>query len=68
LFDGVFIVTALGWSYSCVSFEIESTRWHCRSSSICSLCSTIWTMAMKCELGFRAETVALIEFSWIEPS
>jgi nitrate reductase gamma subunit len=30
------IMTWLRWSCSCVPFKIESTRWRCRSSSICS--------------------------------
>jgi hypothetical protein len=50
-----FIVTWLGWSCACVSFEIERTRWCCRNSSICALCTTI----SMCTLGFRFETVAL---------
>jgi len=70
-----FIVTWLGWSCACVSFEIERTRWCCRNSSICALC-TISAIAIMCTVGFRFETVALrrtyavalIEFSWIEPA
>ena len=53
-----FIVTSLVWS-SCVSFEIECTRWRYRCSSICALCTPISAMAMKCAPDFLFETVAL---------
>jgi len=59
LLDRVFIATWLRWSCSCVSFEIEITRWRCRSSSIVALDTTISAMAVKCALDFRFETVAL---------
>ena len=65
------------WRWSCVSFEIESTWWRSRRSSIYALRPTIPAMAMKCALGFWFETLAtksravaftppknLDEFSW----